>query len=255
MPGIPGTVSFLGMIQKSFALYPRARLVPVVGFFLANIISAAFFIAGVLLVEDDLSGAQIPVALVVLSVLPVVLGSMAVAASASAFEDAVIGEKPTWGRAFSHAASRWRELLTAGLLVSMISLFTSFLPLGPALAYAVLGPPILVHVIMLERATFQEAFPRSRELLAGQWGRATIYLAGWATLLWVIESTVAFGISEALDSMSDDGLAVFLAAFSAVTRSFWLPLLAGAMFVMYLDLRVRLEQLDVEQMREQVEAS
>ncbi len=180
-------------------------------------------------------------------VLVALAGSFALHCATVILADGVSGRATSPGAAARSLRGQFRDLVSAGLLVGMLSIAALFLPFGPlgsmVLVPMLLGPPVLAHVLAVEAKSFPEAVARARMLLGGNWGRVLITLLNIAFVLGILQ-LVLLSFSVALLAEAG-GLAVLLLTFiQTLIAAIALPYLASAAFVTYLDLRVRNEDLD-----------
>ncbi|MDQ3982039.1 MAG: hypothetical protein M3271_05095, partial [Actinomycetota bacterium] len=163
------------------------------------------------------------------------------------------GRAGTSGEAWRRLRPRFADVVVAALYVSMPLVLLLFL-FGPSLEIllevmilpALLGPPVLVHVIAWERTAFRDAATRAKNLLAGQWGRvlsALLLLTVGAALAQILLVTLIAQLLpwDAPDEAFEYALALVLEV--ATTGMVWLFASAAATAA-YLDLRARFEDLD-----------
>lgn len=252
---IPGPLAFTGIVRASWRLYrPNAwTLVR-----LAFPILLAYSVASVLVADRlTIEGDEVEVVSALFTfailILNAIVSSFIIAFSARVIDvrstDAESedgSDKPDAAR--SSVGFLIRNIFAASLLSAMVSLL--LFVLGPIVIFIrdpLLGPPIIVHAIALERRTLYEAWARARFLLSGNWLRVFVYLLTLALGLILLYGLVIFGGTGWLERgpSSDPGLGFLLpiAIAEAVARSITLPFFATAMLVCYYDLRVRKGEL------------
>jgi hypothetical protein len=182
-------------------------------------------------------------------VIAPVVGSILVAIAVPVFSGHLggvrVGSSTAWRRVRPHLGA----IAVAGLYVA-IPVLALLLFFGGIVRIvvlpALLGPPVLVHVITWEGKAFRDAMTRTTNLLAGHWGRvlaALLMLALGAALLQLLVRGVA-ALPQADASFED--LDVFLPALlvEVVTSGVVWLFTAAAATVAYFDLRARFEKLD-----------
>lgn len=188
-------------------------------------------------------------------VVVTVLGSFAAGWAAIVLAQEVVG-KPVPRRAIGGTLrTHLRELVTAGLLASLIVLLFDLLLIGELLAVAVFGPPIVVHAIVLEYRPFRDSVARAGALLSGLWARAGLVLLGAALAAVVIQMVLALIAGAAAQRLEGTSLRVAAVAFLFAASTLVAPLVAAAQICLLFDLRARKENLDREGFaRERAEA-
>jgi hypothetical protein len=186
----------------------------------------------------------------VLSVsIALIEGVLASAACYRGVTDAYMGRLPEWGSSLSFAVRRFGPILWVAFLTLMftllglIGLIVGAIFVGVALSVAI---PVLVG----EDIRGMAALKRSWYLVKGRWW-STFGLLILSTLLAGIVAAIIAGILSAalgagIDTASLGG-AVFVGAISnIVANAVTVPFTAAVIVVLYFDLRVRKEGLDIE---------
>jgi hypothetical protein len=184
-------------------------------------------------------------------VLPSLGASVAVAASAVLIASrtpavgAAVGrdnQSPPLGVRSSLAslAPSAREIVAAAMVSVMLAMASFLVGLHQILLPLFFGPPVLIHVIALERISFQEAWTRMKELLKGNWIRALLYLLIVALGISIVHNVALLGLLYAFEAQGiTETAAVFLLGgpVAGVTRGLTLPLLAAIAMAVYVQLR------------------
>ena len=213
------------------------------------------------------SPALVPIVLV-LGLLPPLVGSVLAGVTAVAAGGRLAGGDPGLRYALSTLGERRRDVGAAALLAAMLALFVVVLP--PALvpgvadlvsilvtiAAVLIGPPLVMQAVVLERLRFQQALARARLLWQGHLGRVFLYLfvlAFLAQLLAALATQAVFAGGRA-----GLGLPRPAAGWLAVgvnSALLWLTYayLAVVALLCYLDIRVRKEALDLQGWRAELE--
>lgn len=158
------------------------------------------------------------------------------------------GEEVRWRESMSFAFTRLGSLVWLSL-ISFILLIPALIALVLPAIYLAVAWTFADAVFLIEGTKGRKALKRSRMLVKGTWWRVLgiLLVAG---LLASIIGQVAESIAEGVISNSDDdlvrGLAIFIAG--CVAAVITTPLTAAFILVLYVDLRVRKEGLDLERM-------
>jgi hypothetical protein len=133
---------------------------------------------------------------------------------------------------------RLRECLASALLAAMIALFISvFLGLlGLLIIFLFFGPPVLMQVVALEDERFQTAWPRTKELLKGHWGRVIMYLFTIGLAIALIQSGAVAFAAAMTEDLGRWTRAAIVSLAQVVLLGLTMPYLAAAGFALYKDL-------------------
>lgn len=213
---VPSPLSFVGIASTAAKLYGRKPL-QLIGAF--TLVFAAALLFG--LAAGYFEGALATLAVVVARILIAIVATYATAFSALLLSDVIADRASPRGSILATLRVHTTALFTAALLATLFGLILD--RLFPYLSLAIVGPPVVVHAIVLEYRTFPEALRRTRELLVGQSGRFLLYVFG-------------FGLITVIIVISSRGFGLPLVA----------PFFTAAMLALYLDLRARIEELDPE---------
>jgi hypothetical protein len=240
LPAIGAPLNLTRTLRAAWGLY-RGRAGPLVGLFvLAYLGVTAAQAAAFSTAEGGVDTLDILAAIASQVVLPVVVGSLAAAVTAVIMRDAMLGDRTGIRGALATLRPLAGELLASALVAAMVSLLFTVGPLAllaPVLRgtlFALLyGPPILIHVVALERTPLRHAWPRARSLLKGNWARSILYLLVVTFVIFVTAGLAA----QPAGLLS---LAALLVAYATVLGVL-VPFLMAVAFVCYLDLREQAE--------------
>ena len=190
------------------------------------------------------------------SVIVVVLASFLVAvatyiATGAVFEaliSAYLGRPTTWRSSLAHAQTRAASLIWLAVLTTVFVMIGFILLVLPGI-WLLVAISVAVPALMFEGVGGFGAMKRSMELVDGRW---------WATLgrllaAYVLLFAVLFGIT-ALGSAIASGVTLhnvtlFVALgglLNVIATILIAPFVAAVLTVIYIDLRVRKEALDIE---------
>jgi hypothetical protein len=174
---------------------------------------------GVGIAAGQLEGTASSIAFMGVRLTVAIAGAFASGYVALVLAGVVADHQPPKGSIAATLRVHAKELVAAGLLGTLIGL-----PLDrilPGMSLALLGPPIVAQVVVLEYRRFPEAIRRTRELLAGQVGRALLHVLGFALIVIIVYYTTLI-----------------------IGLPFIAPYFSATMLLLYLDLRARGEELD-----------
>nr|MBA3349038.1 hypothetical protein [Actinomycetota bacterium] len=190
--GLPAELRFAGIVTASWRLY-RAHLPALIRLYFAIFLPLAFVRVVIqVLLRLTASALAAQVILTLASIVLVALaGSFALHCATVILADAVGKRATSPTSAARSLRGQLRDLASAGLLVSMLSIAALFLPFGPlgsiVIVPMILGPPILAHIIVVEAKSLPEAVVRARMLLGGNWGRVLVTLLNLAFVLGILQ--------------------------------------------------------------------
>ena len=160
------------------------------------------------------------------------------------------GSKPTWGSVFRAVFQRYFSL--AGL--SLVGLITAPLfCLTPLWVWIWIGWCVATPALFAERRGFVESLGRSWNLVEGRWWRTFLLVLLIGLLVWVVDSAlgafaqVAILLGAVLPQVIA-GLVVY--TLQDLVAALVGPLVPIALVLIYYDLRVRREGLDLMQQAE-----
>lgn len=243
-------MAFTGVVAASWKLY-RSLFGRLVLLFAALQVLTVFLGEALRAIAEDRPVGLVAVLGLFFVLVGVLLGSAQVVATCSA----VVGHLN--GRAVSGIEAlvglpKKKELLSAGLFLGMLAMVTASLlgqsPLSGSILWVLYGPLIVGHVIVVERVSLQEAWSRTKELSNRHVARIFLYLFCIALLIVLFEgllgNLVLFGLFDA--SAKGIGVRATGDALTVLLNTLFLPYLAIAATVIYLELRARKEGLTLE---------
>ncbi len=200
----------------------------------------------------------------VLSMVSVLVGAVltqvAAAAMTQAIGDTYLGRPTTIIEAFSRIGSAWWQLLVAFILLFVLSIVLFIWTLIPCVGWltgpgimifgAVVAVPLIVPVVVLERGSGVDAIGRAWQLAR----RRFWWLLGFMLLLSLLSQIIVTGPSLLASSLvlplldSDLGLIaqnVVQSVSSVLLNILYLPLYTACVALLYFDIRVRTEGLDL----------
>ena len=174
-------------------------------------------------------------------------GQLATAASFRAIADAYQGRALSWRGSLRFFAVRLRSVLGVVLLSFVFTLIGIVLFIVPGI-YLAVAFAVVVPVLLDEGKHGREALRRSRELVRGRWWQTLLLLLAGSLLAGIAAGAADLLISSVLLMGSDNRVVVFLVATVAGIAGSLIatPYIAAFTTVLYFDLRVRKEKLDVE---------
>jgi hypothetical protein len=238
LPALGAPLSFARTLKHALTLYTR-RPLPYLGLFVplcVGLVAIQYATLPDVLPRGRLLGPR----LIVLSItvhftLPAVAGTVVTAITAVIMRDSLAGRRSGVGEATRSLLPLVRDVLASALIAAMAALCLR-LPIvqilarliGSVLMAPLFGPPVLLHVIVLERTPLRRAWPRTRSLLKGNWARLLLYLMGTTLLVLVAAITLA-SIGELI--------ALSPAWLYPVLLGLLIPVLIAVAFVGYADAR------------------
>jgi hypothetical protein len=246
LPAVGAPLSFTRTLKHAASLYahrPLAYLALFVPLCLALMAIGNAAVPDVLPSTEVISPGLILVSITVFFTLPVVAGTVVTAIAVVVMRDSLAGRQTGVGRAARSIVPLVRDVLASALIAAMAALCLR-LPIIQVLAPLVagvlmaplFGPPVLLHVIVLERRPLRRAWPRTRSLLKGNWARLALYLMGTTLLLFVV-ATVLAALGELV--------ALPATWFYPVLLGVLIPLLVAVAFVGYVDVSEQRAGTDV----------
>lgn len=244
---------------------------------IATIPATVFALAIVLSVIPDEGGltdkdtATLGAAFVVVGLVYLILQLVMIAASLKAVTDGYLGGQPSWRSSFAFAFRRTHSLLWISLLGFLILLLPIFV-IGTVIAAvgglgALLVPPALVLMtwvfirllstvpaLLAEDVRGTKALRRSWKLTEGNWWRTFgAYLVAIFFLTFVsaiVGNLLPAAIAAPVGNPIVAG--AVLVIFGVVSSAITTPFLAAVIAVIYFDLRVRNEGLDLELLAQRI---
>ena len=193
-------------------------------------------------------------AILVVAALGVVAAQLATGASLKAVGDAYLGGQPRWSASLRFAASRLRSLLWLGLITGVILLLSFLACIAPGV-YLWGAWSVAVPALLLEDARGFQALNRSASLVRGRWWPSfAVVLLGYvlATVVNTIFSALLVGVTFATDGQNEVVIFAFQAVAGTVSGVLVAPFRAAVAAILYFDLRVRKEGLDLELLAQRI---
>jgi hypothetical protein len=251
----PGPVRFNQFLAWGARLYwaELGRLVPL--FFVGYLVAMSVGAAGG---ATRRAVASVDLVIYLVTVLSLAMvGSVLVVIAGVLMAGNLAGEPPSLADALGMLKGRMRDVVAGALIVGAIAIpaLQIFGDFGLVFVFMLLGPPVVGHVIALERKRLKDAWPRAKSLLAGHTARIFLYLWSVAlllTLIMLVGWISAFNVAAELGGAA--GAAAGLALAAAVA-GILMPFLAALSLVVYFDLRPRIEDFDLQKLRTQLRAS
>jgi hypothetical protein len=195
------------------------------------------------------------IALLLVTLLVLIGSLVATGATLRALVDAYLGHPTDWRTSLEHARTRAGSLIWLAVLTAVLTIIGFFLLFVPGLWFIV-AVSVAVPVLMVEGASGFAAMKRSINLVDTRW---------WATFWRLLAAYLLLGVAifglSALVSAVGNGITnvtLFLVlggAINAVVSILLSPFVAAVITVIYVDLRVRKEALDIELLAGSFDAS
>lgn len=199
---------------------------------------------GAITVSGDDFGSNL-LALLVVSVIGILITLVLTGAITRAAAGSLIGETPTPGDAFSYGFGRLGSILLVGILVALIVLGGLILLIIPGIIFGVkLLAALPALVVENQRGT--KAISRSWSLTSGHF---------WRVLgAYLVAAIIAGIVSGILTSFGGSNWFV-RAMFASIASIITTPFTALVLVLIYLDLRIRKEQLTEDGLRRDLASS
>jgi hypothetical protein len=249
------------VLDVAFKLYFRnwAKFVGLVAVVVvpANVISglvlasaADFAVDGKLYASanSSLTGSRIVIGLVTLIGI-----LLSVAVAYRAVTEAYMGHEPAAGESVRFAFARLFSVLWVSILF-VLGVGIGFILLIIPGIYLLVSWSVTLPVLMVEGIKGRKALGRSLSLIDTRWWQTFTILLVLVILISVIPSVIAGLISDAIvgSSSSVGTIVVVTTVVGTIVRIITLPALVAGVTVLYFDLRVRKEGLDMSLMIEQL---
>ena len=214
------------------------------------VLTAAIFFA--LVTSITLRADNVLLVVLARDLMRLVFSSFAVAVAVVVVADRLAGKEGSVRGALREVTGSAPSIFLGAGLSSLPYIFTFFMfgpYMAPFLRELFVGPPVVITVIVLERARIGAALTRARELLDKNWSRMLLYLitvaAGVGLVDFVIQQSAIRAVSAAATDVVGLSLAVFV---SVVVPAVLLPFVACVWLIAYFDLRARAEDFDEQAM-------
>ncbi|MDQ3573638.1 MAG: hypothetical protein M3378_04485 [Actinomycetota bacterium] len=192
-------------------------------------------------------------ALLVVSVLGAVASQLATAASLKAVSGAYMGEQPQWRESLRFAFGRLWPLAWLALLTSVLLFVATLACVVPGI-YLYGAWAVVVPVLLLEDVRGRRALKRSRNLVRDRWWPTFGAIFLGAVLVFAVQAAFGSILGAAFFAGADNEIVLLVAQAIIGTLSGILttPFSAALVAVVYFDLRVRKEGLDLELLAQRV---
>ena len=190
----------------------------------------------------------------VAAVLSFVGATIATGACFKAIADGYLGEQAEWRSALGYAARRLHSIVWVTVLGGLLSVLGLLLLVIPGV-YLYVAFAVAVPVLLTEGVRGRKALGRSRRLVKGRWwGTFGVVLLG--TILVAIVEGALVGLTAVFTTIdtADPTLGAFLfnTAATVLASLIATPFAAAFITVLYFDLRVRKEALDLQLLANQI---
>ncbi len=194
----------------------------------------------------------------------ILLQGVATAAMTRAIADLYLGHDTSIGKAYRQVGHSWKSLVGAILLVTLMLIGLGLLLIIPCIGWvAATGPlifigtcvmPLIAPVVVLEKQGATSAIRRAWELARRRFWWVIGYMLVLALLSRVITSGPAYIINIALQTLLAGEISygtqmliqtVIQSLTTLITGLLYMPLQLSAVTLLYFDLRVRTEGLDL----------
>ena len=194
----------------------------------------------------------------VVSLLGLLATLVALAACTRIVAGAYFGEEPDWVGSLRYAGRRLHSLLWVGFLYGLmvaIGTLGCFIPgIWLAVAYSLAIPALLI-----EDSRGWKALVRSFRLVRGRWWPTFGVLILGYLLITIVQTMISLPVLGLLLAGGDDpNVAVFIVGSTitgTISAILTTPFLVAMLVVIYVDLRVRKEGLDLQLMAQRVGAA
>jgi hypothetical protein len=243
---------------KLFTRHWRPLMLSVIGLILPVQIISALVTASIAPEQLDLTstdsgidpGEEVAyvVSQVIVLVLNVIGVLLATAVCFKAVADAYLGSEPDWRRSLRFGARRLAGLLGLALAGSVIIVLALLALLIPGI-WLMVSYSVAVPALLLERAGPITALRRSFQLVRGRWWPTAGALTVGYLMIAILGAIVQYGVLIVPSLLTDGNtLALALGAVVGGTlgAAITTPYTAAVVTLLYFDLRVRKEGLDLQ---------
>jgi hypothetical protein len=210
--------------------------------------SGVFVHDGTLYTTDPSASTGGILPLLLVGLIGVVAQLLATGAVFKLLLDAYLGRKPDWRESFAFARAKIGSLVWLAIMSAVVVAGGFLLLIIPGI-WAVVSISVAVPVLMMEGSTGLSALKRSSSLVRGRWW-ATFARLVVALILLVAASLVIGAVAGALSGgLNVSNVTLFLAVsaiLSVISTILTTPFVSAVATVIYIDLRVRNEALDLE---------
>jgi hypothetical protein len=192
----------------------------------------------------------------VVSLLGMVATLVALAACTRLIAGAYFGEEADWRESLRYAGRRLPSLLWVGFLFALLVGLGTLACIVPGV-WLFVSYSVSVPVLLVEGIRGWESLKRSFRLVRGRWWPTFAVLLLGYLLINIVQTVIslpALGVLFAGDSPNVVVFVVASAVSGTVSTVLTTPFLVAMIFVVYVDLRVRKEGLDLQLMAQRVGA-
>lgn len=196
---------------------------------------------------------QLSLFLLLQILLPVSLGSVALAAGSGFIANVIAGrDDVTPGSVWRSLGAVRRETFLAALLAAVIALLAALLLgfYGLFLLPLFYGPPLVAQAIAIERVSMRTALRRAKEVAGRTFLRVFVYLLNVSLGIGVIAFMVVGTLIELTRQAPETPTAIVLAVVQGIVLGLLIAYLACVQTVMYLSLRAEKESYDLPALQE-----
>ena len=230
--------SFSAFARDSWTQF-RSATRPLVTIFCAvHIVSA---VLPYLVVFDVPDAVGYPLVFLFRVVIPVVLGTIAVAIASVVLDgrrDGEGSEGAVANGALQSLRTRWADVLVLGLVASLMGTGAVFLlgAYGFLILHFFYGPPIAAQVLTVEGSTYRDALQRARTLLRGNW-RVVLYLLNSALVIGALGLLLLDLVLRLVGDGSDAVVRPLMGLAQGLVLGTLTAFVAAAQFAVFLYLR------------------
>lgn len=183
-------------------------------------------------------GAALPLIFLIRVVIPVLLGSMAVAVVSPLVIRRRQGSETSIGEAITLARSGGTDVLAMSLVATTGAIVAvSFLgAYGFLVLHLFYGPPVAIQTLVAEGLPFRESLQKARCYLSGNW-RLVAYLFALALVIGLVTFVVLGGAFGAMREVAEPWRSLGLTASQGLVTGALSAVIVAAQIVLYLHVR------------------
>jgi hypothetical protein len=164
-----------------------------------------------------------------------------------AVSDVYLGQDVTMSEAYSYVFRRWGPYLWTTFLSGILVMAGMCLCVIPGIIFS-FWVIFAAEVFVIEGHAGWTAIQRSRDLVAGHWGRAFVLLLLVGILAMVVQMAPSMLIGALLGHSSLGPL--LSAVWGGLSNTIVMPLQTTALILLYYDIRIRKEAFDLQMLAE-----
>ena len=264
---LPAPLDLPGLVRSAWGLYRRRFRLWVVTTGIGYLILHALQTLGIeIFLRGRLSdtGEQL-VEFILVMVLVAIAGSVVTVLLVPAMAATVFEAPITFREAARVAGGRGRHAFIAAQYALLLSLLMLLPPFGflffivgtEIVLATVAGPPILIHTIIHEGSSARDAWPRTKQIMKGQWLRIVMNMLTVVLGLGILQYALLQGFALGADAAGIEGrlpLSLVLVGAQTLFAALALPLVFLGWFVSYLDARARNDGLTRDELLSEIAA-